>query len=181
MKLSKENITFKKVNENIYEILCQEQQIKFNTPKILIPFGIEDYYGKSIIKFELNEIKQEKNKETIEYKKQTQLYKIIKNTEKYLSELLDLKEGELKSVIRERENQSSIIECRLKNMKKHIMVDITYQNPEENYLKTIWDIQNQTYANLFLEIYGYWDYRQENKVEKNKVGLLIYIRSIHIF
>jgi len=176
MKLTRENLELKEKTENIYEILCEGQKIEFNTPKVGLPFGIENVYGKYIVKLEM----YEKNKESVLYAKQRQLYQIIKKMEKYLTEMLDLKEGELKSILREREESPVLIEARLKHMKNHMLVDVSFPPTEENYMKTIWDISTHSYANLFLEIYGYWDYRQPNTFEKNKVGLLLYVRTIHV-
>jgi hypothetical protein len=176
MKLKKENIEFKKKNDNLFEILCEGQKLEFNTPTVYLPFGIENVYGKQILKMEL----YEKNKESVLYLKQQQLYQIIKKMERYLIEMLELKEGELKSILREREDRPPLIEGRLKCIKNHLLVDVSFPPTEEYYMKTVWDISSQMYVHLFLDIYGYWDYRQPDKFEKHKVGLLLYIKKINV-
>ena len=62
-------------------------------------------------------------------------------------------------------------------MKNNIVTTIEYQNNDNNYLKTIFDLPKQSYIKVLFEIYGIWDYRNDKK-EKNKVGLILYANKI---
>ena len=64
-------------------------------------------------------------------------------------------------------------------MKNRILTDIEFQDKDNNYLKTIYDLPKQSYLKVNLEINGLWDYRTDKK-ESNKCGLIVYTTKIFV-
>jgi hypothetical protein len=218
MKIDINKLDFKKVSDNIYQINHDKDVLKFWSPKICVPFGIDKDYDKYYIKLELEDnvnptsddvlrkllqpsvspvaphLKQalmeateiipssgsasetkNKNKNT-----ESHIYfrKVISHIEKLIKKKLDIQDNEFKSVIRNRgSNKTELIECRIKNFKKNFQTTVEYEDNENNYLKTIFDIEKQSYVKVLCEIYGLWDYRTESK-ENNKIGLILYATKI---
>jgi hypothetical protein len=174
MKLDKNKFTLKEINENMYNILYDNNTLKFMGPKILIPVGLENEYGKYLIKLELE-------KENLEH---IYLKKIILHLEKIMKEKLEIKDENneiFKSILQIRKNNNEFLECRIKNIKNNMVTTIEYEDKDNNYLKTIYDLPKQSYVKIQFEINGLWDYRDntdKNKIEKNKVGLIVYASKI---
>ena len=186
MKLDINKIELKELTENIYQILYEGKSLKFWSPTILIPFGLEYEYNKQILKAELNE--NEDNKYKNEH---IHLKKLILHIEKLIKDKINMNNGnngnndtndaidQFKSIIKKRYNRSDMIECRIKKMKNNIITSIEYEDKEHNYLKTIYDLPKQSYVKIQFEINGLFDYRNnENENEKNKVGLIVYATKI---
>lgn len=178
MKLDINKIELKELTENIYQILYEGKSLKFWSPTILIPFGLEYEYNKQILKAELDE--SENNKYKNEH---IHLKKLILYIEKLIKDKLNVNTNEIndqfKSIIKKRHNRSDMIECRIKKMKNNIITSIEYEDKEHNYLKTIYDLPKQSYVKIQFEINGLFDYRNnENENEKNKAGLIVYATKI---
>ena len=186
MKLDINKIKLKELTENIYQILYEGKSLKFWSPTILIPFGLEYEYNKQILKAELNE--NEDNKYKNEH---IHLKKLILHIEKLIKDKINMNNDnngnndtndaidQFKSIIKKRYNRSDMIECRIKKMKNNIITSIEYEDKEHNYLKTIYDLPKQSYVKIQFEINGLFDYRNnENENEKNKVGLIVYATKI---
>lgn len=169
MKLNFDKIELKNVSPNIFQIKHNNSDLKFWTPPILAPFGIDNEYNKYLLKMEIDE------------EKHFHLKKIINHIEKIIKKKLEMEEdsNEFKSVLKKRFNKSDLLECRIKTMKSSILTNIEYEDKENNYLKTIFDLPKQNYIKAQIEIYGFFDYRNEKK-EKNKIGLIIYVNKIII-
>jgi len=170
MKIDINKLEFKKNNDNIYQILHDNNILKFWSPSILIPFGLDNEYDKYIIRLELNE--KDKNTNNHDH-----LKKIFLHIEKIVKEKLNIDDYEFKSIIKKRDKKDDLIECKIKTIKNSIITTIEYEDTENNYLKTIFDLPKQCYVKVLFEIYGLWDYRTEKK-EKNKVGLILYATKI---
>ena len=177
MKLDINKIELKELTENIYQILYEGKSLKFWSPTILIPFGLEYEYNKQILKAELDE--SEGNKYRNEH---IHLKKLILHIEKLIKDKLNMNNeinDQFKSIIKKRYNRPDMIECRIKKMKNNIMTSIEYEDKEHNYLKTIYDLPKQSYVKIQFEINGLFDYRNnENENEKNKIGLIVYATKI---
>jgi hypothetical protein len=183
MKLDINKIELKELTENIYQILYEGKSLKFWSPTILIPFGLEYEYNKQILKVEVDE--NEGNKYKNEH---IHLKKLILHIEKLIKDKINMNNGnndtndaidQFKSIIKKRHNRSDMIECRIKKMKNNIMTSIEYEDKEHNYLKTIYDLPKQSYVKIQFEINGLFDYRNnENENEKNKFGLIVYATKI---
>jgi uncharacterized protein (UPF0333 family) len=168
MKLDIEKLNFIKQNDNISLILHDNTVLKFWTPSILIPFGIDSEYNKKMLRLELNNDTH------------THLRKVILHIEKLIKKKMKLEDIQFKSIIKEREDKDDLIECRLKTFKDKIVTLIEYEDKDNNYLKTIYDLQRMSNIKAEIEINGLWDYRNKNnkELEKNKVGLTVYISKI---
>ena len=173
MKLDIDKIEFKKINDNIYQIFNDKNILKFWTPPICIPFGIDDEYGKKILRLALN------IESTNKYLNQhIHLRKVILHIEKLIKKKLNIDDMEFKSIIRTKENKSDIVECRLKTYKDNIITQIEYEDKTNNYLKTIYDLSKMSYIKAEIEINGLWEYRNHETKSNNKVGLTVYVSKI---
>jgi hypothetical protein len=170
MKLDINKLEFKKNNENIYQILHDNNILKFWSPSILLPFGLDNEYDKYLIRLELDE------KDT-NINNHNHLKKILLHIEKIVKEKLNIDDNEFKSIIKKREKKNDLIECKIKTIKNNMVTTIEYEDNDNNYLKTIFDLPKQSYVKVLFEIYGLWDYRNDKK-EKNKVGLILYANKI---
>lgn len=171
MKLELEKLELRSINENIYQIFHDNVMLKFWSPKILIPFGLENEYGKYIIKLEIDSNNPDHLK----------LVKIINYIEDLIKKKLNIEDNnEFKSIIQTRKNNKQFIECKIKSMKNNIISKIEYEDKDNYYLKTIYDLPNQVNVKALIEINGLWDYRNEKK-EKNKIGLTIYANQIFVY
>jgi uncharacterized Zn-finger protein len=177
MQLDKSNVELTEVAENIYKIKCSGKEIKFWTPKVYIPFGIETEYGKKILKLGFINKNNETNKEQIYFEN------IIKKIETIIKEKFDLDDEEFKSVIKHRENFGNLIETRIKFGRNCTLTTIEFQDKDANYLKTIYDMGKGVYVKVLLEINGVWNYKKEGleKKEPNKAGLIVYINKIYVY
>jgi hypothetical protein len=129
MKLDINKFDFKSATDNISLIYHDNKTLRFWTPSILVPFGIDNEYNKYLLKLEINE----KNEEHVHLKK------IILHIENLIKKKLNIEEQEFKSVIKKRPNKEDLIECRLKNIKNNITTIIDFEDKENNYLKTVFD------------------------------------------
>ena len=166
---------------NFKQIYHDGKVLQFWTPKMLMPFGIDNEYGKYILKLEFGD---EKNEEHAHFKK------VILHIEKLIKKKLEIENNseQWKSIIKNRENKTDVIELRIKNIRNNIQTEIISNDNNvnnvndgtpNNYLKTIFDLEKQTYIKALIEINGLWDYRTDN-TEKNKIGLICYATKLYI-
>ena len=172
MKLDINKIELKKNTENIYQLLHDNNILKFWSPPILLPFGLDNEYDKYLIRLELDE--NDINNNNFNH---NHLKKIFLHIEKIVKEKLNIDDAEFKSVLKKRGKKDDLIECKIKTMKNNIITTIEYEDKDNNYLKTIFDMPKQCYIKVLFEIYGLWDYRTDKK-DKNKVGLILYANKI---
>jgi hypothetical protein len=171
MKIDINKLDLKSINENIYLILHDGVILKFWSPKILVPFGLENEYEKYIVKLELKSDNEEHN-----YFK-----KIIQHLENLIKKKLKIEDNEeFKSIIQTRKNNNQFIECKIKTIKTNLITTVEYQDIDNNYLKTLYDLPKQTYIKALIEINGLWDYRTDKK-DKNKIGLTVYATKIYVY
>jgi hypothetical protein len=167
MKLDSKKMELKKINDNIFKLTYDNVKVNFWSPKILLPFGLDNEYNKYLIRLELDE-------EKIEH---VHFKKILLQIEKNIKDKLELNSNEFKSIIKHRESNKDLIELKIKTFKNNIITKIEYEDKENNYLKTIYDLPKQSYVKVLLEIDGIWDYRIDKK-ENNKVGLTVFVNKI---
>ncbi len=173
MKFDKSNITYIKENENFYRVLHNGELFTFSTPVMGVPFGIDQEYGKIMCRLEF----PEDSKMNTQY---IHLKKILEKIEKYVIERFDVKENELKSVFRKKEGLPDLIECRIKEIKNNVVTKVTYENKSDNYLKTLFNIKEKSFAIAKLEWAGVFDHREESEENKHKIGIILYISKILI-
>jgi len=65
-------------------------------------------------------------------------------------------------------------------MKNNLITTVEYEDTNNNYLKTLYDLPKQSYVKAQIEINGLWDYRTDKK-DKNKIGLTVYITKIYVY
>ena len=172
MQLDKTTIELNKIADNIFKLTCGGKDIKFWTPKLLIPFGIETEYNKKVLKLELLD-----NNDT----EQTYFKNIIKKIENIIKEKLELNDNEFKTVIRTREKYNDIIETKIKMGRKCVLTTVDFEDKDNNYLKTIYEIGKNIHVKVLIEVNGIWDYRTEGQKDNNKVGLIVYVNKIHVY
>lgn len=167
MKIDINKLEFKSVSDNISLIYYDNKTLRFWTPLILAPFGIDNEYNKYLLKLEINEKIEE----------HLHLKKLLLHIENLVKKKLNMDDIEFKSIIKTRINNCDLVETRLKNIKNNITTIIEYEDKDNNYLKTVFDLKKQSQIKVQVEINGLWDYRNEKK-DKNKCGLIIYITKI---
>jgi len=169
MKLDIDKIEIKNVAPNINVITHNNIILKFWTCYLFLPFGIENEYGKTIVKLELDENNAE----------HLQLKKVIYHIEKLIMKKMNIEENEFKSIIKKRKDKNDMLELRIKTMKNKIITEVEYEDKEKNYLKTVYDIKKQSNIKTQIEINGFWDYRTDKK-DNNKSGLIVYANKIMV-
>ncbi len=174
MKIESDKINFKKLDDHISLIFHETEIIKFWTPELFVPFGVDDNFGKHTIQLVID-------KDTPQH---INLKKIIEKVEKVLIKRLKLKEGELKSVFRRKMGDFDMLDVRLKQIKGKMITEYEYENKKDNYLKTIYDMDKESRVKVFIEVHGYWDYRdykeESEDIQENKVGLIVNILKMKI-
>ena len=178
MKLDKNYLNYIQENDHLYRVLHNGEIFSFTTPVMGIPFGIDQEYGKIICRLEY----PEESKMNTQY---IHIKKIIEKIEKYVCEKFEVKEDELKSVIRKKDHLPDLIECRIKEIKNNVITKVIYENKSDNYLKTLFDIPEKSFGIAKLEWFGIFDYRDhEDSInsgnKKHKIGILLYINKIII-
>jgi hypothetical protein len=157
-------------SQNYYNLKNKNKNIKIKINNVLCPFGIDDQYGHSIIKFELDQTND----------KHLEVICKIKDFESKMIEQLKANDEEWKGIINTRDNNNIFIEARIKKIKNNLLTKLTFEDNETNYLKTIYELKNNFYSNIVLEIPTLWDFRKKEENESNKIGLLINLFSIHV-
>lgn len=152
MKIESEKINFRKMDDHISMIYHETDIIKFWTGPIKAPFGVDENFGKHYIRLELDE----------SIKKHAIFKKIIGKMESIVSKKLDLKEGELKPIARRKIGEHDLLDIRLKEVKGKMQTECMYENVRDSYLKTIYEIEPNSMVDIYVEIHGIWDYRENS-------------------
>ncbi len=173
MKIESSKINFKKMDENVYRIYHDTDVIQFWSPVLKAPFGVDENFGKYYIQLDLHE---ENNTQ------QKHLKKIIEKVESVIKKRLNLEDHEMKNIFRRQIGNRDLMEVRIKMMKNSVLTDIEYENKRDSYLKTLFDIEENSYVKVNLEVHGFWDHRDINSEEKktNKVGLILNATKIKV-
>ena len=164
-------LNIKQTSNNYYSLKNKNKTIKLRIKNILSPFGVDEQYGNSIIKFEIDQY-------NIEH---VNIIQNIKDFEEKFKEQFNIKENELKSLINLRENNNIFIECKIKKIKNKIITALSFEDIKKNYLKTIYELGNNFKSDIILEIPTLWDFRKELGDNKNKIGLILNLYSIHVY
>jgi len=164
------SLKIEQTSKNYYNLKNKNKNIKIKLDKILCPFGIDEQYGHSIIKFELDQTND----------KHIEIISQIRDFESKLKEQFHTDDEEWKSLINIRENNNIFIEARIKKIKNNLLTKLTFDDKEQNYLKTIYELNKNFVSDIILEIPTLWDFRKEEK-NLNKIGLLLNLYSIHVY
>ena len=66
-------------------------------------------------------------------------------------------------------------------MKGKLIVDLTYEDNQTNYLKTIYELEKNKNMDVVLEIPTLWDFRKKDEENINKIGFLFNVNKIHVY
>jgi hypothetical protein len=171
-KINIENIIFGSSSNNFYNIKNKKSNkcLKFKLKNVFLPFGLDEEYNNYYLKFELND----NDTEHVEFKN------TIKLIEDKIINDFKCNDNELKNVIKKRDEKKDLLVCRIKKFKTNISINISYDDKNNNYLKTVFDIGKNIFANIDIEISSLWDFRHLSK-EENNIGLIVYISKIHVY
>jgi hypothetical protein len=164
------SLKIEQTSQNYYNLKNKNKNIKIKLNKVLCPFGIDEQYGHSIIKFELDQTND----------KHIEVICQLRDFENKLKEQFHSNDEEWKSLINLRENNNIFIEARIKKMKNKLITKLTFDDNDTNYLKTIYELNKNFTSDILLEIPILWDFRKENN-NINKIGLLVNLTNIHVY
>ena len=175
MKLESNRFSFSESDDHIQQIFYDGKPFFIKTPKIHIPFGLDEYNEKYYIRLELFST----NEKDAYYTQHKHLKNIIQKIEKIIMKKMNAEEKEWKTVIRSKPGLPDLIECRVKHVKNYIQTKVEYPPKDKALYKTIYDLNNKSYGTAVLEIFGLWDYREDSR-ETNKIGLILNIVQLTI-
>ena len=164
------SLKIQQTSQNYYSLKNKNKNIKVKLNKVLCPFGIDEQYGHSIVKFELDQTND----------KHIEVISQLRDFETKLKEQFHSNDEEWKSLINLRENNNIFIEARIKKIKNNIITKLTFHDNDTNYLKTIYELNKNFISDVLLEMPTLWDFRKENN-NVNKIGLIINLTSIHVY
>lgn len=149
-KITNNEIQFLK-KKNVYKMQYDDKNIKILSPKLKIPFGVENFNNKLILNLELD---KNKNNDTHNFSS------IIKSIENYLINLDRICDVELKnftycSSYKNRPDPfCPLLRTSIKKYGKKILTKICSKSD----LKTLHDIKKNDYISVLLEIESIWVY-----------------------
>ena len=164
------SLKIEQTSQNYYSLKNKNKNIKIRLNKILCPFGIDEQYGHSVIKFELDQTND----------KHIEVISQLRDFETKLKEQFHSSDEEWKSLINLRENNNIFIEAKIKKIKNNIITKLTFDDNDTNYLKTIYELNKNFISDVLLEMPTLWDFRKESN-NVNKIGLLLNVTNIHIY
>jgi hypothetical protein len=164
------SLKIEQTSQNYYSLKNKNKNIKIKLNKILCPFGIDEQYGHSVIKFELDQTND----------KHIEVISQLRDFETKLKEQFHSSDEEWKSLINLRENNNIFIEAKIKKIKNNIITKLTFDDNDTNYLKTIYELNKNFISDVLLEMPTLWDFRKESN-NVNKIGLLLNVTNIHIY
>ena len=162
------SIKIEQKSNNYHNIKNNNKNIKIKIYNILCPFGVDQQYGNSVIKLEINQ-NDEKHIEIINQIKELEL-KFIEN--------FNSNNDEWKSLINLKDNNNIFLECKIKKIKNNILTKLSFNDKDENYLKTIYELDKNFTCDVVLEIPTIWDFRNNN--DSNKIGFILNLYSINV-
>lgn len=162
------NITHEKENKNYYKLYYNNENIKIWTPYMRVPFGFENNYEKYLLKLEFNEF----NKNT----QMIHIYNVIKTLEQYIRETFNIEDEELRSSIRENNNYNKLLTAKFIQRKDRVLTKVIFEN-NDDYLKTVYEIEKNSEVKCLLEIKKVWVYI---KSKKKMAGLMVYIKELRV-
>jgi hypothetical protein len=177
MKFDKSKITYIPEDDHLYRVLHDGKIFSFTIPCMRLPFGVDEEYQKIVCRFEFP------REETTQHK---HLRRIVEKIEKYVSERFDVKEGELKSVIRSHETLPDLFECRVKRFRNTIGSKVEYEDRSKQYRKCILDVPTKSYVTAKVEWFGVYDYRNapveegEDPDRTHKIGVVLFVKELYV-
>ena len=164
------SLNIEQKSKNYFSLKNGKKNIKIKVNKILCPFGLDEEYGHHVFKFEVDK----NNVNHIE------VIEKIKEFEDKLKVQFQTNDDEWKSLIIIRENENIFLEAKVKKMKNNILTKLTFNDNNKNYLKTIYELNNNFICDIILEIPTLWDFRN-NENNENKIGLILNLNNINVY
>jgi hypothetical protein len=150
------------VNNNIlYE---DKRGLNIITPKMRVPFGLDEEYGKYLLKLEFSDLY---NNDEI-----TNFYEFIKKLEEFFKNHYN-NSGIYKSLIRLNRSYDPVF-C-AKVMERYNRLECSVVNKKDKSLTTIYDIQKNSNVTALLSFDRVWEMSKQNKLRN---GYIVYVRKI---
>ena len=123
--------------------------LKIRTPPVKIPFGLEESYGKKILKLQLQNYQTDDNMKLF--------YQIIRNIEKRNMIELGIDNNIYKSALYQKGDYPPLLTVKIEQRYGKMMCEL--QKDETDPLKTIYDLQRNDRIILDLEFERIWEFK----------------------
>jgi len=142
-------------------IKYKSNNLKIRTPPVKIPFGLEESYGKKVLKLQLQGYKTDDNMKLF--------YQIIRNIEQRNMVELGVDNTIYKSALYQKGDYPPLLTVKLEERYGKMMCEL--EKNQTDPLKTLYDLQRNDRIILDLEFERIWDY-------KGKCGCIIKAHKI---
>tara|TARA_B110000208_G_C11765914_1_gene428639 strand:+ start:25 stop:501 length:477 start_codon:yes stop_codon:yes gene_type:complete len=142
-------------------IKYKSNNLKIRTPPVKIPFGLEESYGKKVLKLQLQGYETDDNMKLF--------YQIIRNIEQRNMVELGVDNTIYKSALYQKGDYPPLLTVKLEERYGKMMCEL--EKNQTDPLKTLYDLQRNDRIILDLEFERIWDY-------KGKCGCIIKAHKI---
>lgn len=142
-------------------IKYKSNNLKIRTPPVKIPFGLEESYGKKILKLQLQNYQTDDNMKTF--------YEIVRNIETRNMIEFGVDNNIYKSALYQKGDYPPLLTVKIEERYGKMMCDL--QPDKDDPLKTIYNLQRNEKLILDIEFERIWDY-------KGKCGCIIKAKKI---
>jgi hypothetical protein len=151
----------KRFNRSSFNITYNNASFEFWTPKLYIPFGLEEKFDSYFINYELIDFKKDKEIQ--------QFFDFLVNIEKSIISQLDLDKDDLNSQLRITDDNPILY---TKIIQKNNKITTSIKNDKYENIN-IFSIKKNTYGKLYLIIDKIW-YKNSKFYFKYKIKDMIY-------
>jgi hypothetical protein len=152
------------------KIIINNKKIQFYTPVLRVPFGLEDYFDKKIIKLEFNNLDNG-------ISQQKEFYNLLTLFEEKVKYNLKLGDNCFKSNFLKKDNYNPMLIVKV--FSKNDRLDCEYKPKEENYLETLYEMSKGVNVKCLLEIGNTWKMKncQTNIMQG---GYILSVKKINV-
>ena len=137
--------------------------LHIRTPRMRIPFGLDDEYGKYLLKLEFSDLdSNDEMKEFYDF-----IVKFEKKCKKYCGNA-----GEYKSLIRRSRSYDPIFCPKVMERYNRLECEVI----DKSNLTTIYDINKNTFVNAYLSFDRVWEMNLKNKLIN---GYIVYVKKLN--
>jgi hypothetical protein len=136
--------------------------LHIKTPRMRIPFGLDEEYGKYILKLEFSDFNN--NDEMNNF------YDFITNLEKIFKNSFG-NAGEYKSLIRRSKTYDPVFCPKVMERYNRLECEVF----DNDNLTTIYDVKKNSYVNVCLSFDRVWEMNKKNKLRN---GYIVYVKKI---
>ena len=130
-------------------IKYKSNNLKIRTPPVRIPFGLEESYGKKILKLQLNNYETDKNMKLF--------YQIIRNIEQRNMIELGVDNKIYKSALYQKGDYPPLLTVKIEERYGKLMCD--FKKNKNDPLKTIYDLKKNETIILDIEFERIWEFK----------------------